>query len=73
MCIRQLNDVQLAIALARVVEQRDDGPVFQGLLKDVVLPLGFKEGNRYLCSWAFWKLHRRDFAVRVLVVSIVES
>ncbi|GJJ09914.1 hypothetical protein Clacol_004138 [Clathrus columnatus] len=71
-CVRQLNDVQLAIALARVVEQRDDGPVFQGLLRDIVLPLAFKEGNRYLCSWAFWKLHRRDFAVRVLVTPLSE-
>lgn len=67
-CIRNLDDIQLAIALARVVERGDDGPVFQNLLKTFVIPLAFKDGNRYLASWAFWKMHRRDLAVRVLLV-----
>ncbi|KAF8578745.1 hypothetical protein K439DRAFT_1361373 [Ramaria rubella] len=71
-CIKQLADLQLAIALARVVEQGDHGPVFQGLLKTVVVPLAFKEGNRWLSSWAFWKLHRRDLAVRVLLTPLAE-
>ena len=70
-CIRNLDDLQLAIALARVVEQRDDGPIFQDLLKRIVVPLAFKNSNRYLASWAFWKMYRRDLGVRVLVVSFL--
>ncbi|KEP50346.1 RAVE protein 1 carboxy-terminal protein [Rhizoctonia solani 123E] len=68
-CIKQLNDFQLAIALARVVEG-DSGPVLRGILAKIVVPLAFKEGNRWLGSWAFWMLDRRDLAVRVLLAPL---
>lgn len=67
-CLRQIGDVQLAIALARIVEGDDNGPVLQEILRGSVVPLAFKDGNRWLASWAFWLLHRRDLAVRILVV-----
>jgi hypothetical protein len=70
-CVKQLDDFQLAIALARVVEQGDDGPVLKRLLNDTVLPIAFASGNRWLAGWAFWQLRRRDLAVRVLVVSLI--
>ena len=60
--------MQLAIALARVVEQSNEGPVLREILSKTVLPMAIKEGNRYLGSWAFWMLHRRDLAVRILLV-----
>ena len=69
-CLRQVGDVQLAIALARVVEGNDDGPMLQEILRETVVPLAFKDGNRWLASWAFWLLHRRDLAVRILVVCL---
>ncbi|KAK7064348.1 WD repeat protein [Favolaschia claudopus] len=69
-CLKQLNDFQLAIALARVVEQSDDGPVLLGILNNTVIPTAFREGNRWLASWAFWILHRRDLAVRILVTPL---
>ena len=67
-CIRHLDDFQLAVALARVVEGRDDGPILRDILNETIIPLAFKKGNRWLGSWAFWLLHRRDLAVRILVV-----
>lgn len=67
--MRNLSDFQLAVAIARVVEGGDDGPVFRDVLDNHVVPKAFKEGNRWLASWAFWLLRRRDLAVRVLVVS----
>lgn len=67
-CIKQLSDFQLAIALARVVEQSNDGPILTDILNNVVLPIAFQEGNRWLGSWALWILHRRDLAVRILLV-----
>lgn len=67
-CLRQIGDVQLGIALARIVEGNDDGPVLQEILRETVVPLAFRDGNRWLASWAFWLSHRRDLAVRVLVV-----
>ncbi|ELU39867.1 WD repeat-containing protein [Rhizoctonia solani AG-1 IA] len=68
-CIKQLNDFQLAIALARVVEG-DSGQVLRGILTKIVVPLAFKEGNRWLGSWAFWMLDRRDLAVRILLTPL---
>jgi hypothetical protein len=67
-CLNQLKDLQLAIAVARVYEG-DQGPVLRKLLEEEVLVVAAREGNRWLASWAFWMLHRRDMAVRALVVS----
>ncbi|KXN83882.1 Regulator of V-ATPase in vacuolar membrane protein 1 [Leucoagaricus sp. SymC.cos] len=69
-CVRQLGDFQLAVALARVVEQCNEGVILQGILKDAVLPIAFQTGNRWLGSWAFWLLHRRDLAVRILLTPL---
>ncbi|KAH9996446.1 RAVE protein 1 C terminal-domain-containing protein [Russula vinacea] len=69
-CLRHLDDVQLAVALARVIEGRDDGPVLYSVLYENIIPLAFKKGNRWLGSWAFWLLNRRDLAVRILVTPL---
>lgn len=68
-CLNQLKDLQLAIAITRVYEG-DHGPVLRKLLEDEVLTIAAQEGNRWLASWAFWMLHRRDMAVRALIVSL---
>lgn len=68
-CLNQLRDLQLAIAITRVYEG-DQGPVLRKLLEEEVLSIAAQEGNRWLASWAFWMLHRRDMAVRALIVSI---
>ncbi|KAG9233033.1 WD repeat protein-like protein [Amylocarpus encephaloides] len=64
--LNQLKDLQLAIAVTRVYEG-EHGPVLRELLQAKVLPLAAQEGNRWLASWAFWMLHRRDMSVRALV------
>lgn len=68
-CLRQLNDWQLALLLARVTENGTDGPLYRWVLEDTVLPLAFGGGHRWLGSWTLWMLKRRDLAVRVLIVS----
>ncbi|BDD64315.1 hypothetical protein MAP00_009145 [Monascus purpureus] len=70
-CLNQLNDAQLAIAITRVYEG-DDGPVLREILEERVLPEAAAGGNRWMASWAFWMLKRRDAAVRSLV-SPIES
>lgn len=67
-CLNQIGDMQLAISIARVYEG-DDGPVLRKLLHDDVLQVAAQQGNRWLASWAFWMLGRKDMAVRALVVS----
>lgn len=68
-CVHQLGDIQLAIAVARAYEG-DEGPVLRNLLLDKVLPEANQSGNRWLASWAFWMLNRRDKAVRSLISPI---
>ncbi|KAF9244559.1 RAVE protein 1 C terminal-domain-containing protein [Melanogaster broomeanus] len=69
-CMKQLSDFQLAIALARVVEQGNDGPILRDILNNTVLPTAFREGNRWLGSWAFWLLRRKDLSVRILLTPL---
>ncbi|KAI9736645.1 MAG: regulator of (H+)-ATPase in vacuolar membrane [Cirrosporium novae-zelandiae] len=68
-CYNQLNDLQLGIAIARTYEG-DNSPVFRELLEEKILPEAANEGNRWLASWAFWMLNRRDLAVRTLISPI---
>ena len=70
-CAQQMQDIQLAVAVARVYEG-DKGPVLRDLIEDKVLPIAASEGNRWMAMWAFWMLGRRDIAVRALIVSKAE-
>ncbi|PKS06869.1 hypothetical protein jhhlp_006945 [Lomentospora prolificans] len=63
-CTEQLGDMQLAIAIARV-HGGDDGAVLKTLLERDVLPYAAQEGDRWLASWAFWMLGRKDMATPV--------
>lgn len=66
-CFNQMKDPQLAIAIARVYEG-DHGPVLRGLLQGSILPMAIREGNRWMATWAFWMLRRKDLAVRAILV-----
>ncbi|KHN99271.1 WD repeat protein [Metarhizium album ARSEF 1941] len=68
-CLRQIKDLQLAIAICRVYEG-DNGLVLRKLIQDEVLPLAAQEGNRWLASWGFWMLGRKDMAVRALIMPV---
>ncbi|BGP39389.1 regulator of (H+)-ATPase in vacuolar membrane [Rhodotorula kratochvilovae] len=68
--IRQLDDFQLAIAIARAYEGGTDGPVLRSILEETVIPRAFEKGFRWLGSWAFWMLNRRDLAVQIIVTPL---
>ncbi|KAI4218521.1 MAG: hypothetical protein LQ349_008677 [Xanthoria aureola] len=65
-CLHQMRDLQLAVAVARVYEG-DEGSVLRLLLTDKVLPQAASEGDRWLATWAFWMLGKRDLALRSLI------
>ncbi|KAL6715175.1 regulator of (H+)-ATPase in vacuolar membrane [Lecanora helva] len=65
-CAHQMGDLQLAVAVARVYEG-DESAVLRALLKEKVLPQAATEGNRWMATWAFWMLGRRDMAVGALI------
>ncbi|EAW07461.1 WD repeat protein [Aspergillus clavatus NRRL 1] len=68
-CLNQVGDLQLAIAITRAYEG-DSGPVLREILEERVLPEATSDGNRWMASWAFWMLGRRDMAVRSLISPI---
>ena len=62
----QMDDIQLAIAVARVYGG-DDCPELKKLLETRALPRAVAEGNRWQATWCFWLLGQRSNAVRALV------
>ncbi|CED84427.1 RAVE (regulator of V-ATPase assembly) complex subunit RAV1/DMX protein, WD repeat superfamily [Phaffia rhodozyma] len=69
-CIKQLDDFQLAVTLARIMEDGNDGPVLRTILSKTIVPKAFKGGHRWLGTWAFWMLNKRDLAVRILITPL---
>lgn len=67
-----MQDVQLAIAVARVYDG-DSSSVLRNLLDDKILPQALEEGNRWLASWAYWMLGRQGMAARILIVGLEKS
>ncbi|KAH0605847.1 uncharacterized protein H6S33_004304 [Morchella sextelata] len=68
-CLDKLDDPQLAIAIARVYDG-DASPVLHSLLEHRILPLAAEHGNRWLASWAFWMLRKKDLAVQSLLMPL---
>lgn len=67
-CIHQLKDLQLAIAIARVYETDRESSTTTRLFEQVVLPQAVEsEQGRWMASWAYSMLGLSDKAIRVLV------
>ena len=65
-CVHQLKDVQLAVAVARVYEG-DDSVVLRNLLNDQILPDAVERGDRWCASWVYTMLGMREQALQALV------
>lgn len=65
---KQVGDISLAIAVVRVYGG-DNHPAFKDLLERYVLPKAVMEGDRWMTSWAFWKLGKKDMSIQALVRS----
>lgn len=72
-CVKNLDDVQLAVAIARIKEARDDGPVLTRLLRERVLPNAIAQGDRYLAHWALWTLGERTRAAQILTAPMEDQ
>ncbi|KIW31212.1 uncharacterized protein PV07_02879 [Cladophialophora immunda] len=70
-CIHQLQDLQLAIAIARVYESESSkqSSTLTRLLEQTILPLAVdSEQGRWMASWAYAAiLDHKDVAIQVLV------
>lgn len=67
-CVRNLRNVPLAVAIARVYEEEDCGPVFRRLLERHIVPHAVERGDRWLACWALSVLQEHDAAMRVVEV-----
>lgn len=67
-CLRNLKDFQLAIALARVYEG-DHGPTLLQIIETHILPQAVVDGDRWLASWGFWIIGERGKSVQALIVT----
>jgi WD40 repeat protein len=65
-CVHQLGDVQLAVAVARVYGG-DESVVLRNLLTAQILPDAVERGDRWCASWVFGMLGRREEALQALV------
>ena len=68
-CLKNLDDFQLAIAICRVYEG-DDGPVLKSVIDDYVIPLAIKNKDRWLAHIVYWFMNQRDLAIKATMVSI---
>jgi hypothetical protein len=68
-CLNQMADPQLAITILRCYSG-DDSPLLAEFLTEHILPEAAAAGNRWLATWAFWMLNKRDLAVRALISPI---
>ncbi|ORY37104.1 WD40 repeat-like protein [Rhizoclosmatium globosum] len=68
-CLKHLKDLQLAIVLCRLFEG-DESPTLDETLKTNILPVAFKEGDRYLISMVYTLLKDKDLALKSTMMPI---
>ncbi|QSL66513.1 hypothetical protein MERGE_000893 [Pneumocystis wakefieldiae] len=74
-CVKNLQDISLAIAISRVYEG-DNSQTFKNLLRTYIIPDAIKFNDRWLACWAFWILGKIDLSIKSLVLpltSLVEK
>ncbi|KAG9283992.1 hypothetical protein G9A89_005499 [Geosiphon pyriformis] len=68
-CLKNLDDFQLAVAICRVYEG-DDGPVLKSIIEGHILPLAVGTGDRWLAHMAFWIMNQRDRAIQATMLPL---
>lgn len=64
--IKNVGDMSLAIAVARVYETDPEKPVLKSILQNQVLPQAERTGDRWTISWAYWLLGEQSNAIQSL-------
>ncbi|WFD29447.1 regulator of (H+)-ATPase in vacuolar membrane [Malassezia sp. CBS 17886] len=65
-CVRNANDLPLALVVTRMYEDTDEGPVFAGLLRRHIVARAVQHGDRWLGAWALCALHEYADLMRML-------
>lgn len=72
-CIRNLKDIGLAIALARVYEDDEHGPVFLKIVRSHIVPLAVQLGDRWMGCWALHVLGEHTSMLHMITVRSQDS
>lgn len=72
-CIDKLDDVMLALLIARLVEGSQKGEIFRSILQQTILPRAKKNKELELASIAYWLLGEYKDAVEVLVPELPKT
>lgn len=73
----KLNDVQLAIAIAKIYSATSKGTISEGeiiknLIENYMVPEVLKNGDRWITSWIFWELEEHEISIQALIKSPIE-
>ncbi|KIV94793.1 hypothetical protein PV10_02525 [Exophiala mesophila] len=67
-CVHQIQDLQLAVAIARVYEDQPGTPTLQRLIKQVFLPRAItNQQGRWMATWAYSLLGEPALAMQAIV------
>lgn len=69
--VKQVKDIDLAIAVCRVYEG-DNGPALHDVLKRHLLTQAVSTGDRWTTSFIFWKLKEQSRSIQALVRSPID-
>ncbi|KAL6938084.1 hypothetical protein ACO0RG_004618 [Hanseniaspora osmophila] len=64
--VRKINDLDLAILVCRLFEG-DNGPVLAEMLIQHILPSSISNNDRWSASFVYWKLKKKDLAIKSLI------
>ncbi|GAV27612.1 hypothetical protein PMKS-001080 [Pichia membranifaciens] len=65
--VKQLDDVALAVAVARCYEGCDNGPSMRSILERQILTDAITTNDRWKLSWVFWILGDKPHAAQALI------
>lgn len=65
--IKNMKDIALAIAVARVYEEQECGPVLQYIIEVHVFSAARKNSDRWSASWGLWMLKKKEKAMNALM------
>ncbi|KAL6450588.1 RAV1 Regulator of V-ATPase in vacuolar membrane protein 1 [Candida maltosa Xu316] len=72
----KLNDVPLAIAIAKIYGKKDindqKNEILYKMVEKYVLPDAVKNGDRWTTSWIFWQLKNKELSIQALIKSPIE-
>ncbi|KAG0691168.1 regulator of (H+)-ATPase in vacuolar membrane [Pichia californica] len=69
--MKQMNDIPLAVTVARCYEGIDNGPSMKSIIERKILSDAVKDNDRWQLSWVFWILGDKSHAAQSLIKPLI--